>query len=81
MRGEQVRCGLDIALEVGGGKWKSLLLWELQQGLRVPIPEMCCHRHVPALPADVRRLKRAVAETTAAQAKNADSFGVVRIGV
>jgi DNA-binding HxlR family transcriptional regulator len=34
MRGEPVRCGLDIVLEVVGGKWKLLLLWELQEGPR-----------------------------------------------
>lgn len=34
MRGEQARCGLDVVLEVVGGKWKSLLLWELQKGPR-----------------------------------------------
>ena len=34
MRGEPVWCGLDIVLEVVGGKWKLLLLWELQEGPR-----------------------------------------------
>lgn len=34
MRGEAVRCGLDVVLEVVGGKWKLLLLWELQNGPR-----------------------------------------------
>jgi DNA-binding HxlR family transcriptional regulator len=34
MRSEEVRCGLDIVLEVVGGKWKLLLLWELQDGAR-----------------------------------------------
>lgn len=34
MRGEEVRCGLDVVLEVVGGKWKLLLLWELQEGSR-----------------------------------------------
>ena len=31
MRGEEVRCGLDVVLDVVGGKWKLLLLWELQE--------------------------------------------------
>lgn len=34
MRGEEVRCGLDVVLDVVGGKWKLLLLWELQDGPR-----------------------------------------------
>src|SRR5690349_11277994 len=34
MRNEDVRCGLDVVLEVVGGKWKLLLLWELQEGPR-----------------------------------------------
>lgn len=34
MRGEAVRCGLDVVLDVVGGKWKLLLLWELQEGPR-----------------------------------------------
>ncbi len=29
MRGESFRCGLDAVLDVVGGKWKSLILWEL----------------------------------------------------
>lgn len=27
-------CGLDAAFGVVGGKWKALLLWELDQGVR-----------------------------------------------
>jgi DNA-binding HxlR family transcriptional regulator len=34
MRGEAARCGLDTVLDVIGGKWKTLLLWELQGGPR-----------------------------------------------
>ena len=30
MRGETTRCGLDAVLDVVGGKWKTLILWELQ---------------------------------------------------
>ncbi len=29
MRGEASRCGLDAVLDVIGGKWKTLILWEL----------------------------------------------------
>ena len=29
MRGEALRCGLDPVLAVIGGKWKTLILWEL----------------------------------------------------
>jgi DNA-binding HxlR family transcriptional regulator len=29
MRGETTRCGLDAVLDVVGGKWKTLILWEL----------------------------------------------------
>ena len=29
MRGETTRCGLDAVLNVVGGKWKTLILWEL----------------------------------------------------
>lgn len=29
MRGESYRCGLDAVLDVVGGKWKTLILWEL----------------------------------------------------
>jgi hypothetical protein len=40
----------------------------------VRIPEMCCHRLVPEIPTDLRTMvaqpSRAVAETTAAPAKN-----------
>ena len=32
MRRTSTMCGLDVVLEVVGGKWKSLLLWELQAG-------------------------------------------------
>lgn len=32
MRGTTTMCGLDVVLEVVGGKWKSLMLWELQAG-------------------------------------------------
>jgi DNA-binding HxlR family transcriptional regulator len=31
MRREPLRCGLDSVLEVVGGKWKSLVIWELQE--------------------------------------------------
>ncbi|MGH3545919.1 MAG: winged helix-turn-helix transcriptional regulator [Mycobacteriales bacterium] len=27
-------CGLDAAVDVIGGKWKALILWELQEGSR-----------------------------------------------
>lgn len=27
-------CGLDAAIDVVGGKWKALILWELQSGTR-----------------------------------------------
>ncbi len=27
-------CGLDAAMSVIGGKWKSLILWELREGTR-----------------------------------------------
>ena len=30
MRGETSRCGLDAVLDVVGGKWKTLILWELR---------------------------------------------------
>lgn len=30
MRGESSRCGLDAVLDVVGGKWKTLILWELR---------------------------------------------------
>jgi|SRR5690606_847274 DNA-binding HxlR family transcriptional regulator len=30
MRGETSRCGLDAVLDVIGGKWKTLILWELR---------------------------------------------------
>lgn len=30
MRGEMSRCGLDAVLDVVGGKWKTLILWELR---------------------------------------------------
>lgn len=29
MRGEAFRCGLDPVLAIVGGKWKTLILWEL----------------------------------------------------
>jgi DNA-binding HxlR family transcriptional regulator len=32
MRGVAVRCGLDAVLDIIGGKWKSLILWELAAG-------------------------------------------------
>jgi DNA-binding HxlR family transcriptional regulator len=31
MRGETARCGLDAVLVVIGGKWKTLILWELRE--------------------------------------------------
>lgn len=31
MRGETSRCGLDAVLDVIGGKWKTLILWELRE--------------------------------------------------
>lgn len=31
MRGETSRCGLDAVLDVVGGKWKTLILWELRE--------------------------------------------------
>jgi len=34
MRTETYRCGLDAVLDVIGGKWKALILWELQEGPR-----------------------------------------------
>src|SRR5688500_5745351 len=34
MRGESFRCGLDAVLDVVGGKWKALILWELAPGAR-----------------------------------------------
>jgi DNA-binding HxlR family transcriptional regulator len=27
-------CGLDAAVDVGAGKWKPLILWELHRGVR-----------------------------------------------
>lgn len=29
-------CGLDAAMDVIGGKWKALILWELNEGPRRP---------------------------------------------
>ncbi len=34
MRTETYRCGLDAVLDVIGGKWKALILWELREGPR-----------------------------------------------
>lgn len=34
MRTEAYRCGLDAALAMIGGKWKALILWELEDGPR-----------------------------------------------
>ncbi len=34
MRGETSRCGLDAVLDVVGGKWKTLILWELHPQAR-----------------------------------------------
>jgi len=34
MRTEAYRCGLDAVLDVVGGKWKALILWELEDGPR-----------------------------------------------
>ncbi len=34
MRTETYRCGLDAVLDVIGGKWKALILWELLDGPR-----------------------------------------------
>jgi DNA-binding HxlR family transcriptional regulator len=34
MRGESFQCGLDVALDIVGGKWKALILWELAPGAR-----------------------------------------------
>lgn len=34
MRTETYRCGLDAVLDVIGGKWKTLILWELREGPR-----------------------------------------------
>lgn len=31
MRRESMRCGLDSVLEVVGGKWKALVIWELHE--------------------------------------------------
>jgi DNA-binding HxlR family transcriptional regulator len=29
-------CGIDAAVDLIGGKWKALILWQLDQGLRRP---------------------------------------------
>ncbi len=34
MREETYSCGLEAALEIVGGKWKPLVLWNLAQGPR-----------------------------------------------
>ncbi|PRX99066.1 HxlR family transcriptional regulator [Allonocardiopsis opalescens] len=34
MKKRQYSCGLDAAVDVVGGKWKALLLWELHHGPR-----------------------------------------------
>ncbi|MDQ3655654.1 MAG: helix-turn-helix transcriptional regulator [Chloroflexota bacterium] len=34
MRTETYRCGLDAVLDLIGGKWKALILWELREGPR-----------------------------------------------
>ncbi|MCX4390949.1 helix-turn-helix transcriptional regulator [Micromonospora peucetia] len=34
MKKRTYTCGLDAAIDVVGGKWKALILWELDQGPR-----------------------------------------------
>lgn len=34
MKPQPYHCGIDAAIDVVGGKWKVLILWELQSGRR-----------------------------------------------
>ena len=54
-------CGIDAAIDVVGGKWKVLILWELSDGPRrfaqihrslTPVSEKVLNQHLRQLEAD-----------------------------